>query len=160
MIWNFVMKIVYSLLSSISINNLRCRTSRLSLAKTEHLKHVSCTIFEKKTILDGSQGGLKALGNPQRPRQAQPWGVQQVPVMFIKNWHDTSISYLQISALQAIFMACYENIPVKLHPYVLNGMSNRIDINPHRLSNAYGMHCTCMHTCNIFGLEQKAMKTL
>ena len=66
----------------------------------------------------------------------------------------------QISALQAIFMACYENIPVKLHPYVLNGMSNRIDINPHRSSNAYGMHCTCIHTCNIFGLEQKAMKTL
>ena len=72
----------------------------------------------------------------------------------------TSISYIQISGLQAIFMACYENIPVKLHPYVLNGMSNRIDINPHRSSNAYGMHCTCMHTCNIFGLEQKAMKTL
>ena len=106
--------------------------------------------FWKENDLDGSQGDLRALEHPQRPRQAQPWGVQQVTVMFIKNWHDTSISYIQISALQAIFMACYENIPVKLHPYVLNGMS----------SNAYGMHCTCMHTCNIFGLEQKAMKTL
>ena len=116
--------------------------------------------FWKENDLDGSQGDLTALGHPQRPRHAQPWGVQQVPVMFIKNWHDTSISYIHISALQAIFMACYENIPVKLHPYVLNGMSNRIDINPHRSSNAYGMHCTCMHTCNIFGLEQKAMKTL
>ena len=27
---------------------------------------------------------LRALGHPQRPRQAQPWGAQQVPVMFIK----------------------------------------------------------------------------
>ena len=30
------------------------------------------------------QGDLRALGHPQRPRQAQPRRVQQVPVMFIK----------------------------------------------------------------------------
>ena len=30
---------------------------------------------------------LKALGHPRRPRQAQPWGEQQVPVIFIKNLH-------------------------------------------------------------------------
>ena len=28
---------------------------------------------------------------PQRPRQAQLWRIQQVPVMFIKNWHDTRL---------------------------------------------------------------------
>ena len=38
----------------------------------------------KENYLDGSQGDLRALGHPQRPRQAQPWGEQQVPVMFIK----------------------------------------------------------------------------
>ena len=43
--------------------------------------------FWKENDLDGSQGDLKALGNPQRPRQAQPWGEQQVPFIFIKNWH-------------------------------------------------------------------------
>ena len=37
-----------------------------------------------KTSLDGSQGDQMALGHPQRPRQAQPWGVQQVPFIFIK----------------------------------------------------------------------------
>ena len=30
------------------------------------------------------QGDHDALGHPQRPRQAQPRRVQQVPVMFIK----------------------------------------------------------------------------
>ena len=34
--------------------------------------------------LDGSQGDLRALGHPQRPPQAQPWGLQQVPFIFIK----------------------------------------------------------------------------
>ena len=40
--------------------------------------------FRKENDLDGSQGDLRALGHPQRPRQAQPWGVQQVPFIFIK----------------------------------------------------------------------------
>ena len=40
--------------------------------------------FCKENDLDGSQGDLRALGYPQRPRQAQPWGVQQVPFIFIK----------------------------------------------------------------------------
>ena len=39
----------------------RCRTSRLSFSML----------------------------HPQRPQKAQLWRVQQVPVMFIKNWHDT-----------------------------------------------------------------------
>ena len=43
--------------------------------------------FWKENDLDGSQGDLRALGHPQRPQQAQPRRVQQVPVMFIKNWH-------------------------------------------------------------------------
>ena len=47
--------------------------------------------FWKENDLDGPQGDLRALGHPQRPRQAQPWGVQQVPVMFIKNWNDTCL---------------------------------------------------------------------
>ena len=40
--------------------------------------------FWKENDLDGSQGDLRAQGHPQRPRQAQPWGVQQVPFIFIK----------------------------------------------------------------------------
>ena len=40
--------------------------------------------FRKENDLDGSQGDLRSLGHPQLPRQAQPWGVQQVPFIFIK----------------------------------------------------------------------------
>ena len=40
--------------------------------------------FQKENDLDGSQGDLRALGHPQQPRQAQPWGVQQVPIIFLK----------------------------------------------------------------------------
>ena len=40
--------------------------------------------FRKWNDLDGSQGDLRALGHPQRPWEAQPWGVQQVPFIFIK----------------------------------------------------------------------------
>ena len=32
----------------------------------------------------GSQGDLKALAHPQRPRQAQPWGIQQVHIYIHK----------------------------------------------------------------------------
>ena len=39
--------------------------------------------FWKENNLDGSQGHLKALGHPKRPRQAQPWGVKQVPFIYI-----------------------------------------------------------------------------
>ena len=38
----------------------------------------------KENDLDGSQGDLRSPGHPQLPRQAQPWGVQQVPFIFIK----------------------------------------------------------------------------
>ena len=37
------------------------------------------------------QGDQEVLRHPQRPHQAQPRRVQQVPVMFIKNWHDTCL---------------------------------------------------------------------
>ena len=40
--------------------------------------------FSKENDLDRSQGDLRALGHPQRPWQAQPWGVHQVPFIFIK----------------------------------------------------------------------------
>ena len=40
--------------------------------------------FWKENDLDWSQGDLRSLGHPQRPRQAQPWGVQQVPIIFLK----------------------------------------------------------------------------
>ena len=40
--------------------------------------------FWKENDLDRSQGDLSALGHPQRPRQAQPWRVQQVPLIFTK----------------------------------------------------------------------------
>ena len=40
--------------------------------------------FRKENDLDGTQGDLRSLGHPQLPRQAQPWGVQQVPFIFIK----------------------------------------------------------------------------
>ena len=43
--------------------------------------------FWKDNGLDGSQSNPKALGHPRRPRQTQPLGVQQVPFIFIKNWH-------------------------------------------------------------------------
>ena len=49
--------------------------------------------FWKENYLDGSQSDLRALGHPQRPWQAQPRQVQQVPVVFIKNWHDMLICY-------------------------------------------------------------------
>ena len=58
----------------------------------------------KENDLAGSQGDLRALGHPQRPRQAQPRRVQQVPVMLIKNWHDTflySIFQRQIDLQQS-----------------------------------------------------------
>ena len=40
--------------------------------------------FWKENYMDGSQGDLSAQGHPQRPRQAQQWGVQQVPFIFTK----------------------------------------------------------------------------
>ena len=46
------------------------------------------TIFQRQIGLSVIQGDQDALGHPQRPRQAQPWWVQQVLLMFIKNWHD------------------------------------------------------------------------
>ena len=40
--------------------------------------------FWKENDLDWSQSDLRSLGHPQRPRQTQPWGVQQLPFIFIK----------------------------------------------------------------------------
>ena len=40
--------------------------------------------FLKRNDLDGSQGDPRALGHPQRPRQAQPWGAQQVQFILMK----------------------------------------------------------------------------
>ena len=44
--------------------------------------------FSKTNRLNGLsvlQSGQDALGHPQRPRQAQPWRVQQEPLMFLKD---------------------------------------------------------------------------
>ena len=46
--------------------------------------HDFMNVFRKENDLDGSQGDLRALGRPQRLRQGQPCGVQQVPFIFIK----------------------------------------------------------------------------
>ena len=40
--------------------------------------------FWKENDLDRSQGDRRALGHPQRPWQAQPWGIQQVPFILMK----------------------------------------------------------------------------
>ena len=51
------------------------------------MTHVYMLFFKDKSIENGPsliQGDQDALGHPQRPRQAQPRPVQQVPVMFIK----------------------------------------------------------------------------
>ena len=63
--------------------------------------------FRKQNDLDGSQGDLRALGHPQRLRQAQPGGVLQV-VMFSKNFQRpqqvidilTNINFLSILHVQ------------------------------------------------------------
>ena len=44
--------------------------------------------FKDKSILNGPsviQDDQDALGHPQQPREAQPWRVQQVPVMLSKS---------------------------------------------------------------------------
>ena len=54
--------------------------------------------------MDGSQGDLRALGHPQRPRQAQPWGVQQVPFISNKNEHLSRGSYTLFSSIILFFI--------------------------------------------------------
>ena len=49
------------------------------------MTHVYIQFFKEKLI----QGDQDTLRHPQQPHQAQPWRVQQVPVMFTKNWHST-----------------------------------------------------------------------
>ena len=52
------------------------------------MTHVYLLFFKGKLIQNSPsvvQGDQEALRHPQRPRQAQPRRVQQVPVMFIKN---------------------------------------------------------------------------
>ena len=54
------------------------------------MKHVYMLFFKDKSISNSPsviQGDQEALGHPQRPRQAQPRRVQQIPVMFIKTWY-------------------------------------------------------------------------
>ena len=49
------------------------------------MAHVYILFFKDKLIKISPsmiQGDKDALGHPQQPRQAQPLGVQQVPVMF------------------------------------------------------------------------------
>ena len=62
--------------------------------------HVPCQIlmnitgnFCTRWLIDSkwSQSDHGALGHHQQPRQAQLWRAQQVPVMFIKKWHDTCL---------------------------------------------------------------------
>ena len=51
------------------------------------MAHVYILFFKDKLIKNGPsviQGDQDALGHPQRFCQAQPWGVQQVPLMFFK----------------------------------------------------------------------------
>ena len=45
-------------------------------------------IIQRQIDLKWFQGNQDALGHHQRPRQAQPGQVQQVPVMFIKTVND------------------------------------------------------------------------
>ena len=51
--------------------------------------HDTClyAIFQRQIDLKRSQRDQDDLGHPQRPcqGQGQPWGIQQVPVMFTKN---------------------------------------------------------------------------
>ena len=52
------------------------------------MTHVYILFFSYILIENGPsviQGDQDDLGHTQRPRQAQPWGFQQVPLMFIKN---------------------------------------------------------------------------
>ena len=60
---------------------------QLCSSKTD-MTHVYMLFFKDKSISNSPsviQGDQEALGHPQRPRQAQPRRVQQVPIMFIKN---------------------------------------------------------------------------
>ena len=47
--------------------------------------HMFIYYYQRQIDLNGSRGDQDVLGHPQRPRQAQPLLVQQVPVVFIKN---------------------------------------------------------------------------
>ena len=56
--------------------------------------HVYSLFFKDKLILNGPsviQGDQDVPGHPQRPRQAQPWGEQQVPLMSMKNLYGTCL---------------------------------------------------------------------
>ena len=54
--------------------------------------------FLKKNDLNGFKGDPRALGHPQRPRQAQPWGVPQGPQQVIDIY--TNINFLSILHVQ------------------------------------------------------------
>jgi len=63
---------------------MKSTASTIYIHKNEHLKICFMYDFWKENYLDWFQGDLRALGHPQRPGQAQPWGEQQVPFIFIK----------------------------------------------------------------------------
>ena len=58
------------------------------------MTHVYTLFFKDKSIENGPcmiQGDQEALRHPQRPRQAQPLGVQQVPLMSINYLYGTCL---------------------------------------------------------------------
>ena len=52
------------------------------------MAHIHILLFTDKLILNGPrviQVDQDTLGHPQRPSQAQRWGVQEIPLMYFKN---------------------------------------------------------------------------
>ena len=73
-----VIKILWDFSSNLHKLNHEFIKYQLCSSKID-MAHVYILLFKDKW----SQSDQDALGHPQRPRQAQPRGIQQVPVMFI-----------------------------------------------------------------------------
>ena len=80
--------------------------------------------FWKENDLDGSQGDLRALGHTQRPRQAQPWGVQQVPFIFIK-MNIWNMFHEQSKWLDQDYISCRFNYDVLTYITVMSIVSEK-----------------------------------
>ena len=78
--------------SATSTSSTQASTANTSYVHQKLKWHMLIYNFSMTIRFKRSQGDQDALGHPQRPRQGQPWGVQQVPLMFIKNWHDTCLN--------------------------------------------------------------------
>ena len=96
-----------------STSSTLASTARSSFVHQKLKWHMLIYNFSMTIRFKRSQGDQDALGHPQRPRQGQPWGVQQVPVMYIKNWHDTCLYaifqrqiYLQESQRDTVWSRC------------------------------------------------------